>query len=115
MSEVMNGIGRHIECIEYQTIVHALSILYPNSMINIWAEMFARISICLFLLRLFSLKKYWRMFMWGLIVFVFATDVASSAVVLPQCKPVAKLYNPLLGGTCWPPDLQVQLAYFNGG
>lgn len=46
---------------------------------------------------------------------IVATNVSSAIVILPQCKPVARLWNPTLKGTCWRQETQVGIDYYQGG
>ena len=74
-----------------------------------------RLSICLFLLRIFWMKRAWR---WGLYaVMSFATAVIIPTIVslLAQCSPVQKLWDPLLLGSCWSPHTVLDIGYFHGG
>lgn len=71
--------------------------------IGIFSGLCTRLSICLFLLRIFRTKREWR---WGLYaVMIFATAVIVPTIVslLAQCSPVQKLWDPLLPGSCWSP------------
>lgn len=83
--------------------------------IGITSGLCTRLSICLFLLRIFRTKREWR---WGLYaVMVFATAVIVPTIVslLAQCSPVQKLWDPLLPGSCWSPHTVIDIGYFNGG
>lgn len=83
--------------------------------IGIFSGLCTRLSICLFLLRIFRTKREWR---WGLYaVMVFATAVIIPTIVslLAQCSPVQKLWDPLLPGSCWSPRTVIDIGYFNGG
>ena len=83
--------------------------------IGIFSGFCTRLSICLFLLRIFRTKREWR---WGLYaVMVFATVVIVPTIVslLARCSPVQKLWDPLLPGNCWAPQTVIAIGYFNGG
>jgi len=77
--------------------------------------MFTKISICFFLLRAFGIKKTWRWILYSIMIFATITNISSAAIVLAQCQPVQKLWNPLLPGTCWSPHTEVAIGDYNGG
>lgn len=77
--------------------------------------MFSRISICLLLLRLFSVNRGYKIFIWCFIVIIVTTNIATAAIVLPECTPLAKLWDPLLPGTCWAKGTSVIVGRLNGG
>ena len=77
---------------------------------------FTKISICLFLLRIFGKnKKIWRWGLYSIMAFSIATNLGSVAVIYPSCRPVQKLWNPGLPGTCWRSSAYIAIAEYNGG
>ena len=36
-------------------------------------------------------------------------------MVLERCRPVQKLWNPYLPGTCWTPAVEVATTVYSGG
>ena len=77
--------------------------------------MCTKVLICLFLLRIFSIKRAWRWIIWSIMAFSIITNVPSACVILAQCSPVEKLWNPLLTGNCWPKGTQVAIGEYHGG
>lgn len=77
--------------------------------------MFIRISICLFLLRLFGNKKRWRWALYSIMAFVTATNLSSAAVFLSECRPLKKVWDPSVPGTCVSSGTVVFAGYYNGG
>ena len=47
--------------------------------------------------------------------FSVATNLGSVAVIYPSCRPVQKLWNPALPGTCWRSSAYIAIAEYNGG
>ena len=74
-----------------------------------------RLSICLFLLRIFLTKRVWRWGLYAVMVFVTAVIIPTIVCLLVQCSPVQKLWDPLLPGSCWSPQTVIDIGYFNGG
>lgn len=83
--------------------------------IGITSGLFTRLSICLFLLRIFRTKRAWRWGLYAMMVFTTAVIVPTIVSLLAQCSPVQKLWDPLLPGSCWSPKTVIDIGYFNGG
>ena len=110
-----HGIGMHIECVELHDVVVALRYSFVGMVVLVFAGLCARLSILLFLLRLFSVNRVWRQLLYIIMAILTVTNLVSAALVLPQCHPLAKLWNPELPGTCWSPQVRVNVGRFNGG
>lgn len=113
------GIGRHQFFLSLspqllQQLSKAVMWQYISQPILIISTMFTKLSICLFLLRIFGTKKEWRWDLYSIIAFVTVTNISSAAIVLAQCQPVQKLWNPVLTGHCWGPDTQIAIGDYNG-
>ena len=83
-----------------------------NTIIGIF---FIKLSIGLLLLRVFGVKRSWRWAIYSIVAFVFVTTVISFSMVLAQCRPLDKLWNTTLPGTCWKLDVVIDIGYYNGG
>ena len=83
--------------------------------IGIVAGLCTRLSICLFLLRIFRAKRQWRRGLYAVMVFAIAIIVPTIVSLLAQCSPVQKLWDPLLPGSCWSAQTVIDIGYFNGG
>ena len=77
--------------------------------------MTARLSFCMLLFKLFAISRPRLWIIRALVALIAATNIASACIILPQCNPTAKLWNPMIPGSCWPPETQVAIGYFNGG
>ena len=82
--------------------------------IGIFSGLCTRLSVCLFLLRIFHTKRRWRLSLYGIMVFATAVIIPTIVSLLAQCSPVQKLWNPLLPGSCWSPQTVIDIGYFNG-
>ena len=77
--------------------------------------MFIRLSICFFLLRLFGTKKRWVWSIYAVVAFVTATNLSSAAIFLAECRPLRKVWDPTVPGTCVTQSTVVFAGYYNGG
>ena len=82
---------------------------------SILSATFTRVSICFFLLRIFRTDRRWRIGLYAIAVFAFATGVATAVITVTQCQPIPKLWNPLLPGTCWSISTTIAIGDFQGG
>ncbi|EED17194.1 conserved hypothetical protein [Talaromyces stipitatus ATCC 10500] len=98
-----NGIGRHIQFLEKDLSAATYSIMLmriAESMLII-STVFVKISISLFLKRLFPTDRRWNTFFWAFIVFNTVTSLVDAAVIFPQCTPVEFNWNKSIDGHCW--------------
>ena len=98
-----------------QEVITALKWSSIAAPIGILAGLFTRLSICLFLLRIFGTKKHWRWGLYSIMVFVTIIVIPTLVSLIGQCTPVQKQWNPTLQGHCWPPKTVIDIGYFNGG
>ena len=117
---VMHGLGRHQYYLELTPdslsgLSQALKWQFLVECLTCFSYMFIRISICLFLLRLFGNKKRLRWALYCLMAFVTATNMSSAAVFLAQCRPLRKVWDPSVSGTCVSTGTVVFAGYYNGG
>ena len=83
--------------------------------IGIFSGLCTRLSICLFLLRIFRTRREWRWGLYALMIFVTAVVIPTIVSLLAQCSPVQKQWDPLVPGKCWSPQTVIDIGYFNGG
>ena len=76
---------------------------------------FTKISICLFLMRIFGKNnKVWRCGLYSIMAFSIATNLISISVIYSSCRPVEKLWDPDIPGTCWRARVYIAIAEYNG-
>ena len=93
----------------------ALELESITEAIWICSLVFTKISICLFLLRIFGKNnKFWRWGLYSIMAFSIATNLVSIAVIYSSCRPVQKLGNPDIPGRCWKPRVYIAIAEYNG-
>jgi len=115
--EVSFGYGRHeyyltpkqqIESTKYNILATVAVVLGPC---------LAKISICLFLLRLLgdAVAKKRKFFLYVLMLVLFVYNVVDIITILVQCRPTSKIWNRKAQGSCWDPNVQDGFAYMQGG
>ena len=101
--EVHLGLGRHASYIPFGqqiSIAKLQAILQVPVMVS---QGCSRISIALFLMKLFVNGQRWKVkpAMYSFIGFLAVTNCVCVVLVLPQCSPQAKVWNPTVEGSCW--------------
>ncbi|QGA17658.1 hypothetical protein EYB26_005333 [Talaromyces marneffei] len=98
-----NGIGRHIQFLEkdMEAATYSIMLMRIAEFMLIISTVFVKISISLFLKRLFPTSKRWKFFFWAFIVFNTLTSLVDAAVIFPQCTPVELNWNKAVEGHCW--------------
>ncbi len=118
--QVRWGWGRHTYYLlqtlkSRERLIEASKLSTMNQINTILGLLFIKISIGLLLLRIFGSKKSWRWIIRSIMIFVFVTTVISVSMVLAQCRPLDKLWNTTHAGTCWSPEVVINIGYYNGG
>lgn len=114
--EVYYGYGRHefylspteqLESTKYNILATAVVIL---------GSCLAKVSICLFLLRLIgnavAQKRKW--FIYILILVLSVYNILDIITLFLQCSPTHKIWNRRVQGSCWHPKVQDGFAYMQG-
>ena len=117
---VHDGVGRHQYYLSLtpallKQLSNAVMWTYISEPILILSTLWTKLSISIFLLRIFGTKMLWRWGLYFIMAFAAATSISSAAIVLAQCQPVQKLWDPLISGSCWSPDIQLKIGDYNGG
>lgn len=118
--QIHDGLGRHQYYLmsnpkSMEGLVSAVKYGYITQMILILSTMFTRVSICFFLLKIFGSRKIWRYGLYSVMTFAVVTNIASAVTVPTECRPVAKLWDTTLPGSCWTPATQIAVGDFQGG
>ena len=114
-ASVHYGIGRHVVYLEPVQLLQATKWNRVGQMPLVISTMFTKLSISLFLYRIFATKRVWRWALYPIIVLNIIGNLASFTTILPQCSPVDKLWNPTVPGNCWDPKTQIDIGLFQGG
>ena len=110
-----HGLGQHIGCLSKANIILTNKIQAVGEIPIMLSTLFSRVSVCLFLLRIFSVNLSWRWTLYIIIALTVATNVACGAAILLQCQPRAKLWNPTISGECWSSVDEVAIGQIQGG
>ncbi|KAE8151909.1 hypothetical protein BDV25DRAFT_128402 [Aspergillus avenaceus] len=78
-----------------------MKLLRISEFLLIFSTIFLKISISLYLKRLFLKSKKWKIFFWCFIAFNTITSALDAAVIFPQCTPVEYNWNKSVEGRCW--------------
>lgn len=68
---------------------------------NLFAVFLVRVSICLFFNRLVPPKKIYHRTIWGMIAALTISDLYVSVYFFFQCRPLRKLWEPEIPGSCF--------------
>ena len=119
---VRNGLGRHIFYLSQnrhslEQVIEATKLQYMNQIVVILGVMFIKVSITFFLLRIFGLgnRRWWRWSLYLIMGITVLTSLSSAIIVLTQCRPLPKLWNSRVRGTCWGPETVIAVGEYNGG
>ncbi|MCJ1433765.1 hypothetical protein MMC27_003130 [Xylographa pallens] len=117
--QVRWGWGRHTYYLlqtpqSRANLIEASKLSSMNEINTILGLLFIKFSISLLMLRIFGTKKSWRWAIYSIMAFVFVTTVISAVMVLVQCRPLDKLWNPSQPGSCWSPETVINIGYYNG-
>ncbi|KAI0015813.1 hypothetical protein F4780DRAFT_44112 [Xylariomycetidae sp. FL0641] len=74
----------------------------------------AKVSICLFMLRLVARVRLWRAVLGVQVMLLLLVNLAYSFATLLQCRPLEKLWRPAVAGRCWGLGTQQDIGYFQG-
>lgn len=88
---------------------------FLSEILTAFSLLITRLSVCLFLLRIFGTIRQWK---WSLYIatgFIIITNLSSLSIILAECRPVSKNWDPLIPGKCVSPAVINFEAYYNGG
>jgi len=97
---VEQGLGRHAYYLTYEHVTSASMYSQIAIIPNLIAAMLARISFCLFMLRIVELIRSYRIFFWFIILVAIGSTSACIIQMFIQCDPMKKLWDTALDGTC---------------
>lgn len=95
--------------------IHAEKLLALALPVGIFSGLFSRVSICLFLLRIFRSVKAWRWGLYAIMTYAMIAVIPTFIILIAHCQPIRKQWDPLSPGTCWPPVVLSRTSYVYGG
>ena len=115
MSAYHYGLGRHIFFIEPSNVPQAFKWLWAAEPTNLFAVFLVRLSISLFFLRLIPPKKSYVWLIWGTIAALTASDIFISVDYFFQCRPIKKVWEPMIQRSCFGQNVQVAATWLYQG
>ena len=113
-----HGLGKHASSLSPAQIHQTIKWGYVQSVPLVLAAMCTKISIFIFLRRMFLTTQTKWTWTWTL-HFIngvnIAANLASATTQLTQCTPATKLWDPTVPGSCWTPGTQAAVGIFQGG
>lgn len=99
---VVNGVGRHMYYLPIEHIVNAGLYFVIVEITYIVAIVSVKCSVCLFLLRIMARGTSKRLpwFLYSLMAVMAVLSIATTIVILLQCTPPARQWDPRVKGTC---------------
>ena len=113
--EVHYGLGRHINYLSPYQIMMAAKIDDLSQPFSTFSSCFARISVALLLRRIINPSKPQRYLLWFVIISLLIITFVQNVIQFVRCKPVGKLWNPEIPGTCWNGDVSSKMGYVQAG
>ena len=95
--------------------IHAEKLLALALPVGIFSGLCSRVSICLFLLRIFRSVKAWRVGLYLIMAYATIVVIPTFIILLAHCQPIQKQWDPHSPGTCWPPVILSRTSYAYGG
>lgn len=99
---IKHGIGTHKVFLTRAGAIEAAKWSTLTITPNVLTTMMARISICLFMLRIVNKTTTYRYFLVSIIIGTAAIGTLTVLNTYITCKPVPKIWNSALPGTCNP-------------
>lgn len=100
IKQVENGAGRHMYYLKPSQITEELK-WHAYSQIQLFlCTAFAKISACLFLIRIVNKRPLIR-FLCGLIAGLVIVNGAVTVMLVTQCRPLHKVWDTHSKGECW--------------
>ncbi len=114
---VRYGIGRH----QYYVLLtpgllsKLFKLTYISEVLIIFSVMFIRLSVAIFLFRIFGHRKTWKLILYSVMFWILLSWVTALVFVLATCNPIKKLWEPLSPGVCWDAKTQLVTGAYIGG
>ncbi|KAK0648212.1 hypothetical protein B0T16DRAFT_113643 [Cercophora newfieldiana] len=99
---VAYGLGRHMYYLPHQDIIEASKWSRVTIPPNLAACALARISLCLFFMRIVDRRRGYKAFLWTLIILNVLVNIMSIIRMFASCRPLEKLWDHSVEGECWP-------------
>ena len=109
---VTSGMGRHVRCLPPQSVIAMLEFSAISEGLNVIGIGVDKISVCLALLRVVErARRGITLFLWSLLVLVGTTHLALAMLFFLHCRPLARLWNPKINGSCMSTHTTILAGY----
>ena len=105
------GEGRHLLYLNVSQVQRFTKYIEIAIPINAISTTFARISICLFVLRVLVLDRRWRRAIYGFIAFISVVNLAYFIETWLDCIPFSYSWNPFQAGRCLGHNVNHNMSY----
>ncbi|KAI8623563.1 hypothetical protein F5Y19DRAFT_492524 [Xylariaceae sp. FL1651] len=103
-----------VESVSQNNLQRALEFDYlAQPWVNIGSTL-SKVSICLFIRRLVARVRVWRIVLAIQVILLLIVNLAYTFTTLLQCRPLEKLWKPLIPGQCWSLGIQQDIGYAQG-
>ena len=111
------GVGRHDYYLTPEQRQQALKYSFIGISFCITSLVACKVSICASFLRFLegSQAQYKRLFLHSVAILVFVMNVAFITTLFTQCSPVSRVWDPNIKGSCWDPNIERDVMYWQGG
>jgi hypothetical protein len=112
---VSYGTGRHQVYLTAEAASLAFKYNIISQVVGIFSITLARISFAMLLLAILSKpQRGLRLFIWTIIVCQIAINLVTIIYILVQCRPIVKLWDNTVPGTCLSPEIQTYFGFTQG-
>jgi energy-coupling factor transporter transmembrane protein EcfT len=108
------GMGRHLTTLAHEDVVEAHRFLAVSYFFGTIGKPLSKTSFAITLLRL-APERWQRGFIIGIIITTNVFLWISATLLFTSCKPVEKIFNPKLPGTCLNPKAILRYNQFSAG
>ncbi|KAG4030727.1 hypothetical protein MFRU_011g01830 [Monilinia fructicola] len=105
------GIGVHAKNLNYNQLINGAKYEVVLELIYIFCTVVIKTSVGLLLLRITSVKPFYKYLIWYSIAILWVWALLTFIVVCLQCRPLEAVWNPLVQGKCLEPSLITAFAY----
>ena len=112
---VSTGFGKHTSALSDDDLIRTLKIAWIAQVPQVLVLTVAKISIVVFLLKLFPRHKGLRWFLYITMSMNTIITIIPLIFIFTQCNPTAGSWNPFIQAHCWSPTTQRDFAVLSAG
>ncbi|RAL65726.1 hypothetical protein DID88_005394 [Monilinia fructigena] len=105
------GIGVHAKNLNYNQLINGAKYEVILEFIYIFCTAVIKTSVGLLLLRITSVKPFYKYLVWYSIAIIWVWALMTFMIVCLQCRPLEAVWNPLVQGKCLETSLITAFAY----